>query len=73
MFRYTNYQQQAHELASAATSLLFELNEMDIDTAYMEVMCRKLYKFGYINMTGDGYILEFIANGRRNAKRRAEE
>lgn len=72
MFRYTNYQKQAKELARVSVELIYELNEEGIDTGYMEILCRRLHQYGYINMDGDNYVLDFISNGRRNAKERKE-
>ena len=66
MSKYINYQQQARGLAEAAVGLLNELNEEGIDTAYSEVLCRKLYKYGYIEMDGDEYVLRFDSNGILN-------
>lgn len=70
MFRYVNYQEQAKELARVSVLLLQELNNLNIDTVYAEILCRKLYKYGYINMDGDRYVLEFIESGMQNARSR---
>lgn len=70
MFRYVNYQQQAYELAEVCVELLKALDALKVDNAYVEILCRKLYKYGYINMKDDEYILKFISNPRRNARER---
>ena len=67
-----DYQEQAKELARVSVLLLQELNNLNIDTVYDEVLCRKLYKYGYINMDGDRYVLEFIESGMQNARNRYE-
>lgn len=68
--KYTDYYHQAQNLAELSVELLNELQELDVDTAYCEILCRALYKYGYINMRDDYYVLEFISNGRANVKRR---
>lgn len=64
---YTNYQEQAKTLARLAVEIL---TESTVDTAHTELMCRALHKYGYINMENERYVLEFIPNGRVNAKKR---